>query len=70
MVSAVLDGDDTAALHTGNNGDGFAAVTAERKQKGVELLVLGRNMSDGVFFSFNSISQRHIRHRYLYVNSC
>ena len=62
-VSAVLDGHSAAAFSVGDYGDGFAGITAKGEQKSIELFVLGFDLPDDVFFSFNGFEQRHFRHR-------
>ena len=62
-VSAVLDGHGAAAFSVGDYGDGFAGITANGEQKSIELFVLGFDLADDVFFSFNGFEQRHFRHR-------
>ena len=56
VVSRVLNRNDAASLQVGNNGDGLAAVTAEREEKGVKLLVVSKDFLDNIFFSLNSSS--------------
>ena len=48
-VSAVLDRDGTALSSFFDNGDRLAAVTAEREEEGVELLVVGLDFFDYIF---------------------
>ena len=62
-VAAVLDRDDAGLAPTGNDGDRFAAVAAQRKEKSVQLLVIGIDLFDDVFFADNSVLQSHTIHR-------
>ena len=57
VVSAVLDRNDTAARAAGHNGNRFAAVAAEREEKGIKLLIFRVDLADGVFFSFSCVDQ-------------
>ena len=59
VVPAVLDGDHTAAPAAGDDRDGFAAVAAQRKQKRVQLLILGDDVPDDVFLAFQSVVEIH-----------
>ena len=59
VVSAVLYGDNTAAASVRDHGDGLATVAAERKQKRVELGVIGFDAFDNVFLSFLGKVQIH-----------
>ena len=71
-VAAVLDGDGAVTLATGDDGDGFAAVAAQGEQKGVQLLVIGFNTADDVFFSLYGVVQSHKYHllfQLAYANS-
>lgn len=52
VVPAVLDGDYAAAFQMRNNGDRFAAVAAEGKQEGLQILVVSINPLNYVFLAF------------------
>jgi hypothetical protein len=56
IVSAVFNRHGAAASAAGNNGDGFAAVAAQREQKAIEFLVFRLNPLDQIFFSDFRIS--------------
>ena len=51
-IAAVLDGNDTGALLTGDDGDGFAAVASQREQECVQFLIIGFDPLNDVFFAF------------------
>ena len=61
-ISAVLDGDYIAALPPGYQGNGFAAVAAQREQKRVQFFVLCLDLADDVFGSFLCMGQIHKPH--------
>ena len=50
-VSAILHGYYAAALPAGYHRNWFAAVAAQRKQKRIQILVLGFNAGNDVLFS-------------------
>ena len=52
VVPGILDGHGAAAFAMGNDGNGFAGVTAQREQKGVKLLIVGEDVTNDVFSSF------------------
>ena len=56
VVSAVLDGNHTAVSLMGDHGDRFTGVTAQRKQEGVQLFVVGFDPLNDVRFSFLCVS--------------
>ena len=62
-VSSVLDRYGTALASFFDDGDRFALVATEREEEGVELLVVGHDLFDYVFFAFNGIYKRHWFHR-------
>jgi len=59
IISAVFNGNDTAAFHTANNGNSFTAVASEREKKSVELLIVGIDSANDIFFSFFYLSEIH-----------
>ena len=61
-VSGVLDGDGAAAALVGDNGDGFAAVAAQREQKGVQLVIVRIDGQNDIFLSFLCLIEGHIYH--------
>ena len=62
VVPSVLDGHGAAALAPGYHGDGFTAVAAKGEEEGVQLLVVGFDTPDQIFFTFNSGRQIHAHH--------
>jgi hypothetical protein len=48
-ISSILDGDNAVFSAAGYHSNGFAGVTAQGEQKGIELLVLGIDLCDAVF---------------------
>ena len=50
-VATVLNRDDTAASATRYHGDRLSLVATEREEKGVQLLIVGENILDEIFFS-------------------
>ena len=58
-VSSVLDRNGAAATPARNHRDGFAAVTPQGKQKGIQLRVLSFNPRNGVLLSFFRFCQIH-----------
>ena len=63
IVSRVLYGNGTAALTERDHGNSLTAVTAERKQKGVQLLVIRVDLPNDIFLSLFCLSQVHISYR-------
>ena len=51
VISAVLDGNSTAAPSAGNDRNRFSAVAAQGKEKGVEGFVAGTDPVDQIFFA-------------------
>ena len=64
-VSAVLDGNGAGLFSLSDNGDRFTAVTAEREEECIELLVVGIDLFNYIFLAFDSIFEIHIFHRLL-----
>ena len=58
-ISAVFDGNGTAASATGNHCDGFAAVAAQGEEKCVEFGVAGINGLNRIFFAKLGFAQCH-----------
>jgi hypothetical protein len=58
-ASAIFDGNNTVASLTGNHGDWFAAVAAQREQEGIQFLVVGCNVFNDIFLAFHSVHQSH-----------
>jgi hypothetical protein len=58
-ITPILDGYDDAASAARNDRDRSAAVAAKRKKEGVELLVLGVDGGDDIFFSLFGLSKVH-----------
>lgn len=61
VIPSVLDSDDAAALEVADDGDGFAGVTSEREQEGIEFLVIGVNFAYDVFFSVLGFTKGHLK---------
>ena len=61
-VSSVFDRHGTAASATGYYGDRLTAVTAQRKQKCVQLLVIGIDTGDNIFLTLLGSRQIHDPH--------
>lgn len=59
-VSSVLDRNGHSASASGYYGNWLTAITTERKEKGVKLIVVNKNFSDNMFSSDISISEIHI----------
>lgn len=55
VVPRVLDGDNTASLDVRNHRDLLTAVTAQREQKSVHLLIIGVDLADDVFLALYCI---------------
>ena len=53
----LLAGADVDALAAGDDGNGFAAVTAKREQDCVHLFILGDDVPDDVFLPFQRLGQ-------------
>ena len=62
VVSAVLDGNCTAVLPPCDNGDRFTAVTAQRKQKCIQLFIISFDPLNNVLFAFLCMRQIHMYH--------
>ena len=58
-VPAVLYGHHASGPAAGNNGNGLAGVAAQRKQKAVELLVIGVDALDDVLTAEGRVVQIH-----------
>ena len=67
-VASVFYGNYTSASAAGYDGDLFTAVTAERKQKGIKLFVIGFDSLNYIFAAFLCTSEIHISHRFVSVN--
>ena len=62
-VAPVLNGYGAAPPAPGDHGDGRSGITAQGKQKGVQLLVVGIDTANGIFLAFLGIQQRQFPHR-------
>ena len=59
VIAGILDGYNAAGLVVSDNGDRFAAVTTQRKQKGIQFVIIGLDLTDDVFLSLDSTLQVH-----------
>ena len=51
IISSILDGNHTSASAAGDHSDGLATVAAQGKQKAVQLLVVGLDLPNNIFYS-------------------
>ena len=59
VITGVLDGNDAAAFQMGDDSDGLTAVTAKRKQKRVQLFVIGFDPLNDVLLANLCSAQIH-----------
>ena len=52
IVSSILNGHYTASPSAGNHCDRLAAVTAQREQKAIHILIISFDLLNDVFFTF------------------
>ena len=61
-VPTVLYGDHAASPAAGNRGDGLAAVTAQREQECIQILIIGFDSLNNILFALDGIFQCHVIH--------